>query len=250
MKTLSKRSVPYLFAISVISVFASIAAVSDADAQALSVGPVNIQLAPGQMTAALTVVNLAESATSFQIRAYSWSEQDGKDQLVPSDALVASPPLGSIDGKGKQLIRLVLREKPTVKEATYRIWLDQIPSPAAATSVRIALRFSIPVFAQPDTRSAPDVQWRIVREHGDIFLVGNNIGTRHETVRNLVLTEARGGMLETDGNVSPHILAGAERRWRISSAERLPAAGSQVQLTADTDGGSINQSIAFASDNP
>src|SRR4051794_23166458 len=99
-----------------------------AEAQSLSVLPVNVFLAPGQKAATLTVTNQGTSATAIQIRGYAWSQKDGSDQLTPSDALVVSPPLASIAAGATQVVRIILRQAPTAQEATYRILLDQIPT--------------------------------------------------------------------------------------------------------------------------
>lgn len=217
-----------------------------AAAQTIAVEPVVIQLAPGATTATLTVVNQGEREAAYQLRAFTWNSEEGKDSLAPTDSVVASPPLGTIAPGGRQLVRLVLRTAPQSAETTYRIWLDQIPPPAEPGAVRIALRFSIPVFAEPATRVAPDLKWHLTREGGDTYLVVQNDGSRHQTVRDLALTDADGKALATEGNVSPHVLAGASRRWHIAGAVR----GAALRLTAKTDDGSIDQQVAAASPGP
>lgn len=105
-----------------------------AKAQALSVLPVNIQMAPGQGATTMTVTNHGDSETSIQIRAFAWDQQDGEDQLTGSDAVLVSPPLATIPPHGSQVIRIVLRKRPEEQEATYRILLDQIPPTRTAGS--------------------------------------------------------------------------------------------------------------------
>ncbi len=220
-----------------------------ATAQTLSIQPVTIQLPPGQMATTLTVGNQGTSPTSFQIRAFAWTEQKGEDALSPTRVITVSPPLGTIPPGGKQVVRLVLHQKPAGKEETYRIWLDEIPAAAASPeSVRIALRVSIPVFAQPAGRGAPDVTWRIERDGSEDYLVAANAGARHETVRNLALTGPDGRAFKTDGNASPHILAGGSRRWHIDAP--APGVGGTAHLSANTDAGTVVQVIKVASGRP
>ena len=116
------------------SIVASVAAgaASIANAQTLSVQPVTIQLLAGQRTAAMTVVNQGSVETSFQVRAFAWGQSaDGGEVLTNSDAIVTSPPLGTIPPGGRQVVRLILRQAPTDGESSYRLLLDQIPTPAA-----------------------------------------------------------------------------------------------------------------------
>lgn len=51
---------------------AVLASGTPADAQSLTVLPVNITMAPGQMATTLTVINQGDSETSVQIRALAW----------------------------------------------------------------------------------------------------------------------------------------------------------------------------------
>jgi len=216
-------------------------AVGTAKAQSITVMPVSIQMAPGQMATTLTVIDHGD-ATSFQVRAFAWNQQGGSDHLASTDELLASPPLGTIAGDGTQVVRLVLRQPPQGQEASYRILLDQIPPPAAPGTVRIALRLSIPIFAEPASRVAAHLQWRIESGSGQAYLVAINTGTRHETVRDIVLHTVGGNGLKVEANFPPYVLAGATRRWRIL-ARGLPPPGTMLRLTASADAGSINQSV-------
>ncbi len=75
--------------------------------------------------------------------------------------MVASPPAVTIAPGASQVARLILRKPPEGKEATYRLLVDQIPPPAAPGTVRVALRLSIPVFAEPATRAVAHVQYHV-----------------------------------------------------------------------------------------
>ncbi len=230
----------YLLPITIGTVMALLAAPT-ALAQGLTVLPVNILLAPGQMAATLTVISQTDHEMAFQVRTYSWTQQGGTDQLSPTEDLLASPPLGTIPAGATQVVRLVLRRQPQGQETTYRILLDQIPPPAAPGIVRVALRLSIPVFAEPTTRAAPHLQWHIERGGGQASLVAVNDGKQHETVRDISLTTPAGAALKVAGNVSPYVLAGATHSWRILSAGAATAGG--LRLTAHADAGTIDQPV-------
>jgi fimbrial chaperone protein len=219
-------------------------------AQSLTVLPVTIQLTPGRMATALTVINQGEGETSVQVRAFAWNQPDGNDQLTSSNEVLASPPLATIAPGATQIVRLVLRRPPQGHEATYRVLLDQIPPPAAPGTVRIALRLSIPVFAEPAIRVAPHVQFHIERDAGQAWLVAFNDGGRHETIRDIALTTSEGSGLQTEANVSPYVLAGATRRWRIIAQAHLPVPGGTVRLTAHADTGVVNQPVSVLAAGP
>jgi fimbrial chaperone protein len=212
-----------------------------ARAQPLTVLPVTIQLAPGQSATTLTVINEGKRESSFQIRPYLWQQSEAGDiQLRQTEKLLASPPLGTIAPGGRQVVRLVLRQAPSGREATYRILVDQIPPPAAAGTVQVALRLSIPIFAPPDTRVAPHVVWRIEHVDGQAWLVAVNDGSSHLTVRDMVLRTAGGIVVPVDtAHVSPYVLAGTTRRWRLLG--HLPAG--RLRLTGNANNGAIDQQV-------
>ncbi|TWB63605.1 fimbrial chaperone protein [Nitrospirillum viridazoti] len=216
-----------------------------AGAQSLTVLPVTMQLAPGQTAVAFTVINQSDTEASYQIRGFRWSQVDGNDQLTPTEELLASPPIGTIPAATSQVVRIAVRHPPQGREASYRILLDQIPPPADPGTVRIALRLSIPIFAEPSTRIASHVRWQVENNGGEAYLVATNDGNRHETVRNIVLTAPDGRAVKAEDNVSPYILPGSTRRWRMPGLA-APAAGSTLRLTARADSGALDQPVTVA----
>lgn len=222
---------------------------AEASAQAgplgVEVSPVNIELAPGQAAAALTIANHNDRKMSFQIRGYSWQQDSvGNDTTEPTADLLASPPLATIKPGDTQVVRLILRRPPEGREATYRIIFDQLPAPHEPGVVSVLVRLSIPVFAQPNVRAMPRLGWRIVRDSGRLWLVATNNGTRHSTVRSMQLTAADGRRLQVEIDSPPHILPGATRRWAIVAGDSL-SPNEVVHLTGSADVGVIDQRITL-----
>ena len=203
-----------------------------ANAQSLSVLPVNIFLPPGQRAASLSLKNSGDKPTSIQVRAYDWSQKDDADQLTDSKIVVVSPPLITIPPGSTQVVRLILRQPPVGNEATYRILLDQIPGPGEPGVVQMVLRISIPVFAAPATKAVPQDEFHLVREGEKLFLVGVNTGKSHDTVHDIVLTASDGRKFTLKTKVSPYLLAGATRRWELDTQGHAPQPGESLKLTA------------------
>ncbi|NRO94632.1 fimbria/pilus periplasmic chaperone [Paraburkholderia sp. NMBU_R16] len=213
-----------------------------ARAQSLTVLPIAVQMVPGQMTSILRIINQGDSETTIQIRTFAWSQPEGKDQLTTSDEVLASPPLAMIPPGDTQIVRLVLRRRPLGREATYRILLDQLPPPAAPGTVRIALRLSIPIFAQPQTRAVPHLQFHIESNARQASLVALNDGGSHEAIRDIALTASDGSGLKVETNASPYVLAGTTHSWRIV-AQNLPVPGAIARLSARADSGAFEQAV-------
>lgn len=227
------------------AVFLFLLADPSAVAQSLSVLPVNVLFSPGQKATSLTVTNMGTVETAIQIRAYAWSQKDGDDQLTDSDAVVLSPPLARMAPGASQVIRLILRQPPQGREATYRILIDQIPPPAEPGIVHMVLRLSIPIFAQPATRAIPHVQFHTEIDVGKLFLVGINDGLSHEVIHDIVLSTSDGRKLMEENGASPYILAGATRRWPIAAQAPLPLPSETLQMTAHSDAGAIEKQVGF-----
>ncbi len=217
-----------------------------AAAQSLSVLPVNVFLQPGERAASLSLTNSGTRPTSIQVRAYDWSQKDNEDQLTPSQVVVASPPLVTIAPASTQVVRLILRQNPQSGEATYRIVLDQIPGPGEPGVIQMVLRLSIPVFAAPETRAAPQTQFHLERDGDNLFLVGVNTGQSHESIHDIVVTTSGGRKFEPKAKVSPYLLAGATRRWELGAQGYVPQPGESLNLTAHGVAGAIDEQVALS----
>jgi len=219
-----------------------------AGAQALSVVPVTIPLSPGQKATSLTITNKGTIETAVQIRPYAWSQKSDKGdiQLNTTDIVVLSPPIAKIAPGASQVVRVILRMTPETQEATYRILIDQVPPPPQAGVVSVVLRLNIPIFAPPPIRSFSDVQFHIERDADRVDLVAINPGNLHAVVRDIALTTGDGRKPEVEPGVTPYILSGATRRWRIVLKEPLPLQADTLRLTAKTDAGVIDEQVRFA----
>lgn len=218
--------------------------------QGFTVSPVSIEIGGGQRTAVLTVQNHSDREASFQVRPFAWAQPGGVDDLQPTDALLASPPLGVLPVGASQVVRLVLRQPAQGRENAYRIWLDQIPPPAAPGAVGFALRLSIPIFAEPPGRVAAQLRWVVEASGETLVLVAVNEGTRRAVVHDLELHAPGGGALALEANVSPYVLAGATRRWQVLAAASAPARGETLRLTAIADTGPIDKAVAVVRAGP
>jgi fimbrial chaperone protein len=218
-----------------------------ARAQSLSVLPVNVFLSPGQKAATLSVTNSGDKPTSIQVRVYDWSQKNDEDQLTASSIVVVSPPLVTIAPGSTQVVRLILRQPAQTREATYRIVLDQIPGPAEPGVVQMVLRLSIPVFASPETKVAPQVQFHLERDGEKLFLVGVNTGQSHDAVRGIVVTADDGRKFSANPKVSPYLLAEVTRRWELDAKGNAPQPGETLKLSAHGIAGAIEEQVRVAS---
>lgn len=185
-------------------------------AQSLTVFPVSLQLVPGKRATTLTVINQGQTPTSIQVRAFAWTQPDGKDLLTTSNVILMSPPLVTIAPGAKQIIRLFLTRSAEQREETYRILLDELPHSPEQGVVAVVVRMSIPLFSAPNNPPKLHVNYRIERSAKQMYLVASNDGVLHELLRNIELFTENGSRLNTDFSGTPYILAGTVHRWPIT----------------------------------
>ncbi len=212
-------------------------------AQVLAVQPVNIFLHAGEQATTLGVTNQAATDTAVQVRAYVWTQKDGVDSLTPTNDLMVSPPIATIPAHATQIIRLVQRSSPAKKEGTYRILVDQIPSAAAPGTIRIVLRLSIPIFAEPMVQANPHGLFHVEQSGDKLTLVGVNDGNRHDALHKIELKTADGILLQPMHGSSPYLLAGSTQRWQLEGA-KIAAGTKALSLSADGINGKIHEQVS------
>lgn len=107
---------------------------------------------------AVTLFNPDDLPVSIQVKAYRWTQQDGKDQLVETGDVLAAPSIVEIPPKGRRVVR-VIRVSGLGTVGYYRVIFRQLPSPRSETgtgaNVSLLVNHSIPLgfeAAQPDVR--------------------------------------------------------------------------------------------------
>lgn len=212
-------------------------------AQSLSVSPVTFNLAASQQATSLTVRNDGAEETVVQIRPFAWTQQPD-DVLTPADDVVVSPRIVTIPPHSNQVFRVLVRHKPTSKELTYRLILDQIPRASEPGAVRMVLRISMPIFVEPVAPANPGVRFRLARRDGDTVLVLENPGARHETLRNVVLRDTNGAPIAIKNGGSPYLLAGATRELPVQDMPVQAAVDGRYRLTMEGGKGPITVALA------
>ncbi|AZQ51966.1 fimbrial biogenesis chaperone [Burkholderia cenocepacia] len=194
-------------------------ACTTACAATLQITPVTIELPPSAAAASMTLSNPGGRPIYGQVRTYRWTQENGTDVMTPTDALAASPPLLQIDANAEQLIRLVRTSRGTpAAEESYRVLIDELPAPGTPVDngVTIRLRYSVPVFVEPDAAPAsPRLDWRVEPDGAAMRLAVDNRGGRRAQISAVRLVDARGVVHEVTRGLLGYALAGSTRRWPL-----------------------------------
>src|ERR1043165_1629720 len=124
----------------------------------LQVEPVRVDITAPGAASTVTLRNEGATAIDAQIRVYKWAIVNGKEQLTPTNDVVASPPSVTLTPKGQYVARIVrVSKKPVIGEESYRLLVDQVPDLAQQKNgaVNLMVRYSIPVFFGAPNKKQP-----------------------------------------------------------------------------------------------
>jgi fimbrial chaperone protein len=209
-------------------------------ASSLQVAPVNIEVAAPGAASTVTLNNNGSKAINAQIRVFKWTQVDGKDKLVPTKDVVASPPAVKLGAGKSSVIRVVRRSKtPAAAEESYRLVVDEVPSApkVAQAGVGFAMRYSVPVFFSV-ADGAPDLNWTASVSGGQLKIFAENAGGRRVRLADLKIVKG-GKSVSVGQGLAGYVLGDSSRFWLVKGAAKLAAPGSTIKIIAKGDNGPI-----------
>jgi fimbrial chaperone protein len=220
-----------------------------AQANSLTVSPVLVDVVAPRATTTVTLESSGPEQINAQVRVFKWTIVDGKDKLVPTKDVVASPPAVKVKANGKAVIRLVRRSKqPVGVEENYRLLVSQVPSaPKVNQGVGIAFQYSIPAFFTPKG-SEPSIQWSAAASKGNLVVKAVNTGGRRLRVANLEVKKG-GKSYQVGGGISGYVLANSTRLWVVKGGAKGLKNGSTVQIVAEGDFGDVDTTAVVGAAN-
>lgn len=215
-------------------------------AGSFGVAPTRLDFDRGTRSTVIEIASEDAQKLSFQAKLFEWKQgPDGKDEYVPSQDLIWFPQLFTVDPKGKRIIRVGTRPgSPPDREKTYRLFIEEIAPPAAASSgaeVRVVLRFGVPIFIAPAVAQKSFAVESVESARGKVLMRVRNNGTqsaRFETVTlqrgDTVLAEAQGW----------YLLVGGARTFEIPvDPAKCPPPG-PVEAVASAEGVVLRQAFS------
>ena len=208
-----------------------------AAAGSLTATPTSLAVTAPAATATLTVSGKGEGKTSGQVRVVRWIQEEGREKLVPTRDVVASPPALRLDPDKNLTVRLVRTSKTPVQgEECYRVLLDQLPgADQDALAVKFALRHSIPLCFDAPKQGKGNVEWSLTREAKSVTLRAANSGGRRIIARNVEISGTGG----TVSLPSATVLGQSSMSWPLQGALKKFKPGSAFTLTATVNGAKI-----------
>jgi fimbrial chaperone protein len=210
------------------------------------VSPIRIELSAQQASDALKVQNNGSEPVVVQLQTVEWSQENGLDVYQPSNDLVATPPIFTMQPGASQIIRVgLMRAVDDKKELSYRLFLQEVPSRPKADfkGLQVLLRVGLPVFVSPKAKASPVLYWRAERADGDQVRVHlKNEGNAHIQVSDFKLSSPHKPEA-TVQQVSAYVLPGQSRNWTVAADPAQRPGSDTVRIIANTDAGSVETEI-------
>jgi len=181
-----------------------------------------VDLPPNESATGITLRNPGDRPLYGQVRVFRWDKSNGDDTLIPTQELMASPPLIQIAAQADQLVRLVrATSAPVAVEQSYRVLIDELPSPdtAPTNGVTIRLRYSVPVFLEPAGEAGqPKLSWHLARDDRGWVLHVDNAGAKRAQIAAVQLVNGAGKVYEINKGLLGYALAERAGQWRVPLA--------------------------------
>lgn len=199
-------------------------------ASGLQVEPVSVTMR--ERSDIIWLTNAGTEPIQAQVRVYRWSQGPEGEALVPSETLVASPPIVRIPAGGRQLVRLVSSGAQSCED-TFRLKIDELPGQAPTGSgLRYVLHYSVPVFVtRPECKdSEPKLTWRLVPGDGGLLLQVENTGAIHAQLAQVSYVDPRGRRIELTGGLMGYVLPASRMNFPLAPPAAAFAGGGTIEL--------------------
>ncbi|MDQ3206147.1 MAG: fimbria/pilus periplasmic chaperone [Pseudomonadota bacterium] len=195
----------------------------------------SIELPVGQRAGRLVLANTGDAPMAAQIRVYAWSQDGNDDQLEPTDAMTASPPILEIAAGGEQLVRLVRDTAAAVAgEQAYRVVVDELPGDPTGnegSAVTVRMRYVLPMFVRAADPAPAALDCRIDQQS----VACRNSGGIAAQLSAAQLVDARGRRVELAPGLLGYVLANSARRFPLDAA-KLATVGMPAALEVSLNG--------------
>lgn len=201
--------------------------------------PTRLELTGPHRSGALVLRNESADALSFRVQGVRWTQgEDGQERYADTPDLIYFPRLLTLAAGQSAVIRVGLREPPADTERTYRLFIEELPAPALASStsegarIRILTRFGAPVFVRATVARHQLELASFALEGLQAHWTVRNLGTAHEAFRAITLRglSASGAELFRQELLAErYLLAGGTRRF--AGAVPADACGQLARMT-------------------
>ena len=231
--------------------------VSPVVAADFQIQPTSIVLASNEKSGAFTVINNGNDKIDFQVAVKEWSQDaKGKDVYEDTKAIVFFPKIMTLAAHEQRAIRIGLKTPPSQKEQTFRLFVEEIPTPKKETELAntgkiqagltIAFRFATPIFVMPiKPQESADIE-KMGMSKGMVNAFVKNTGNVHIKLTNITFLgkAADGKELFTKEVAGWYILHGLSVPYETSVPAEFCASLATIEVKAATPNMNIAKTMS------
>jgi len=214
-----------------------------ARASSLSVIPISLDVTQQSGIGALTLRNREARPLNVQVRIFRWSQSDGQDRLEPTQDVVVTPPIVTINAGADYIVRLQRTNSGAISgEEAYRAVIDELPNPNRQRNgtIAILLRYIVPIFFLSPDASQPKLAWSLSHSGAAAVLTAANSGDKRIQLVDLKLATAERSVVVGKG-LAGYVLGHSTRTWTVTAGL---GAGRGAVVTAASDHGAIRAQMS------
>jgi fimbrial chaperone protein len=215
-----------------------------AEGASLNVLPITIDVPQPATIGTVTLRNGEARPLNAQVRVFRWTQVDGEDRLEPTDDVVPSPPIVSINAGSDYVVRLQRVTSGDLSgEEAYRTVIDELPNPDRQRNgmVTVVLRYLVPTFFLSPDATQPKLAWSLARQDGRTLLTAANDGDKRIQIVDLKLKTASGRVVIVNRGLAGYVLGHSTHVWIVPAKAGAVSGGAVV---ANSDHGPILASLS------
>jgi len=224
--------------------------ISQSFAVEFQVQPTTLELGGNVKSGVFSVINNGKEKIDCQISVKEWNQDEkGKDVLTDTKEIVFFPPIMAIEGNSQRAIRIGLKTPPSTREKTYRLFVEEIPTPKKTQAVEIkkdikagvtiAFRFSMPIFVKPLKPQENYIFDKVEMSKGTVKAIVKNTGNVHVKLRAVKFSgkSADGKELFTKEVAGWYILNGLSFPYEAAIPRDVCGKLTTIDVSAQTESG-------------
>jgi len=221
-----------------------------------SVTPTSIDLNAGVKSGALTVVNSGDEKLNCQIDVREWSQDsEGKDVYTDTKDVVFFPKIMTVAPNEQRAIRIGFKGPQNVKEKTYRLFIEEIPSqkkgPEAkeagkiSAGLTIAFRYAVPIFMKPAKPQESAIVEKVDMAKGVAEAVIKNTGNVHAKLLTITFRgkAADGKELFSKDVAGWYVLQGLSRRYTATVPKEVCNNIATIEVNAQAENFTVSGTL-------
>jgi fimbrial chaperone protein len=240
-----KKSMQLLSSLLFMTVFISQAIAADFQVQ-----PMTMDLGAREKSGVFSVINKGNDKIDFQVSVQEWNQDEkGKDVYVDTKEIVFFPKVMTVEANSQRAIRIGLKTPPSAKEKTFRIFVQEIPTPKKTdgeakkinAGLTIAFRFSMPIFVKPLKPQEIYVIDKIEMSKGTAKAIVKNTGNVHVKLRAVTFSgkATDGKELFSKEVAGWYILNGLSFSYEAAVPKEICGQLAKIEVSAQTENDNI-----------